>query len=907
MRRTYFAIAGLLAIAIAGVVAGGVRTAAAQPDVRQPDKGQGQDKKPAPRVVTKTPVLLQAVAPEYPPAALAAGKTAKVKVKIHIDATGVVTKVDVLEKVGDGFDEAAVAAAMQYVFEPAEIDGVAADIDVETAINFVIQQAPEPEPPPTPPPGSGAGAGHVHTGPPNHAGSMDAPVTLSGEAIERGTRKKLGGVIVSIAELGLDAVTGDDGTFYFHGVPPGKYRILAVDPKYDRLSRPIELAKREGVEVRLWMRLRGGNPYETVVEGERETLEVTRRTLQRQQLQSVPGTFGDPLRVIQTLPGVQRTPFGLGLLLVRGSNPDDTGIYVDGHEVPSLFHFLGGPSIFNAEMLESMDLYPGGFPARFGRKHGGAVALELRPTKSDGIHGSAKVDFLDSGGYLRAPITKNLSIAVAGRRSYIDAFLGFVLPDPGPGAQRIVTPVYYDYAGRLDYDLHENGRLSLFTIGSSDTLHVLDSDEDSQVSTNLNSAVKFFRVIGTYTRSLGGDLKLTLSPAWGRDTVTFSGAQAEAAGPFTSVGIVNHTLSYRMRVHGRVSSRLTLDTGIDMLSRVTSYQALVPIADDLINAQGVDIPPSEAFRGAATLGLGAYVDAGIDLTSRWKLVPSLRLDSYFIEGQDIYAADPRLVAKYKLRSDLTLKAYIGEFSQPPQPEAVDSRFGNPKVGMEHATHVGLGYEWKPSRLWSVDSEIYFVRRRDLVVFTDDLVANDDGTFTFVNFVNEGQRQTYGAEIMIKREISERAFGWLSYTYSHARQRNFERLRWTPTSFDQPHVLNAVASYKLGRGWELGARFQLASGRPETPVIGATYDADTGEYEAVRGPTRSVRVPTFRQIDVRAEKQWLYDRWSLALYLDIINVANFQNVEATEYDYRFRESSPVTSFPILPTLGLRGTW
>ena len=176
-------------------------------------------------------------------------------------------------------------------------------------------------------------------------------------------------------------------------------------------------------------------------------LEVTRRTLQRQQLTSVPGTFGDPIRVIQTLPGIQRAPFGLGLLLVRGSNPDDTGIYVDGHEVPSLFHFLGGPSIFNAEMLESIDLYPGGFPARFGRHHGGVVALEPRPTKSDGIHGSAKVDFIDAGGYLRAPITKDLSIAVAGRRSYIDAFLGFVLPEPPAGAQRIVTPVYYDYSG----------------------------------------------------------------------------------------------------------------------------------------------------------------------------------------------------------------------------------------------------------------------------------------------------------------------------------------------------------------------------------------------------------------------------------------------------------------------------
>ena len=884
MRRTS------LAIACIAIAAG---HAAAQPDVRPPDTKQVRT-----GVVTKAPRLLRAVAPDYPPAALAAGKTAKVKVKIHIDATGAVTKVDVLEPVGDGFDEAAVAAAKQYTFEPAEIDGKPGAIAVETAINFVIEQqeVEEPAPPPT-----------ARTGPPNPAGARESPVTLSGEAIERGTRRRLGGVIVSIAELGLDAVTAADGTFYFHGVPPGKYQILAVDPKYDRLARPITFEKREAIEVRLWLRPRGGNPYETIVEGEREVLEVTRRTLQRQQLQSVPGTFGDPLRVLQTLPGVQRTPFGLGLVLVRGSNPDDTGIYVDGHEVPSLFHFLGGPSIFNAEMLDSIDLYPGGFPARFGRHHGGAIALELRPTKSDGIHGSAKVDFLDSGGYLRAPITKDLSVAFAGRRSYIDAFLGLVLPDPGPGAQRIVTPVYYDYAGRLDYNLHEHGRAGVFVLGSSDTLHVLDSDPDSRVSTNLNSAVKFFRVIGNYTRSLGGDMKLTLSPAWGRDTITFSGAQAEAAGPFTSVGLVNHSLSYRMRVHGRPNKRLALDVGLDMLSRVTSYEALVPVDNGLLQSDGVDIPPSEVFRGAAMLGLGAYIDAGIDVTDRWKLIPSLRLDTYVVEGQDLITLDPRIVAKYRLRKDLTLKGYLGEFSQPPQPEAVDTRFGNPSVGSEHATHVGLGYEWKPSRLWSVDSEIYFVRRRDLVIFTDDLVANDDGTFSLVNFTNAGRRQTYGAEMMIKREITERAFGWLSYTFSVARQRNPGYTRWAPTSFDQTHVLNAVGSYKLGKGYELGLRFQLASGRPETPVIGATYNADTGEYEAVRGRLRSVRVPMFRQIDFRVEKQWLYDRWSLGLYLDIINVANFQNVEATEYDYRFRESAPITSFPILPTLGLRGTW
>jgi TonB family protein len=857
---------------------------------------------PAPTgAVTKPPKLLQAVAPDYPPAALAAGKAAKVKVKIHIDATGIVTKVDVLEKVGDGFDEAAVAAAMQYVFEPAEIDGKPAAIGVETAINFVIEEQAEPEPPPLPPPPK------VKTGPPDHAGNMDLPVTMQGEVVERGTRRKLAGIIVSISELGLDVVTGERGTFYFHGVAPGKYTVLAVDPKYDRLARPIKIEKREAVEVRLWMRPKGGNPYETIVEGEREVLEVTKRTLQRQQLTSVPGTFGDPIRVIQTLPGVQRAPFGLGLLLVRGSNPDDTGIYVDGHEIPSVFHFLGGPSIFNAEMLESLDLYPGGFPARFGRHHGGAVALELRSTKSDGVHGSAKVDFIDAGGYIRAPITKRLSFAFAGRRSYIDAFLGFVLPEPPPGAQRIVTPIYYDYSTRLDYDLGSDGKFGLFVIGSSDTLRVLDEDPDAQTSTDLSSAVKFFRVIGSYSRSLGGDLKLTLSPAWGRDTLTFTGAQAEAAGPFTSVDIVNSTLSYRARVHGRASKYLTLDTGLDVLSRVTRYEALIPIDDNLIDSSGVDVPPSTLFRGASTVGLGAYLDLGIDVTKKLKLVPSLRLDAYLIEGRERFAADPRLVVKYAFDKMWTVKGYIGEFSQPPQPEAVDQRFGNPNVGLEHATHFGLGYELKPQRLWSVDSEIYYVRRRDVVVFTDDLIQNSDGTFSYVNFKNTGRRDSMGFEVMIKREISERAFGWLSYTYSKSIQKFDEDATFVKTAFDQSHIMNAVASWKPGKGFELGARFQLATGRPDTPVIGATYDADRGTYDAITGDRRSIRTATFRQIDVRAEKVWLYNTWSIGLYIDIINVANIKNAEATEYDYRFRESAPITSFPILPTLGLRGTW
>lgn len=855
-----------------------------------------------PAATVTPPKLVQAVAPEYPAAALAAGKQADVRVRIHIDTAGVVTTVDVVAAVGDGFDEAAVAAAMQYVFEPATSDGKPIAIAVETTIHFVIEHHAAPQPPPV------TATTQVAPGPPNHAGPITAPVVLHGVALERGTRRKLAGVIVAIESLGLDTVTATDGTFYFHGVAPGAYTVLAVDPRFERLQRAVELGSHESVEVRLWMRPLGGNPYETVVEGEQDQLEVTKRTLTHDQLTSVPGTFGDPIRAMETLPGIARTPFGLGFLLVRGSDPQDTGIFVDGHEVPALFHFLGGPSIFNAEMIDSLDFYPGGFPGRFGRHHGGVVALETRPTASDGVHGSAKIDALDAGAYLRAPITSDLTFAVAARRSYIDELLPFVLPLFTSSPPSVVAPIYDDYQARVDLNLHDNGRASVFVIGSDDSLHVVDQDPFAvQTQTAaLSSTIDFFRVIASYVRPLGDSLRLTISPSWGTDSVTLSGADAATSGPFNSLDVVDHELSYRMRVDGHVSDRVILDTGLDVLSRVTSYAALAANLQNIANPTGINVPASEILRGSEELGVGGYVDLGINVSDRLRLVPSLRLDGYILDGEYRESVDPRLVARYQLDPMWLLKAYAGRFSEPPEPEALDKAFGNPKVGLEHGYQVGVGFEFRPDRVWSFDGELWGVERLDRVVFTNDVQANGSGTFTYINFCNCATEHAAGIEFLIKRQITEKAYGWLSYTFSRSFQSQ-EGGPWLPTTFDQPHVLNAVASYKPGKGWEVGGRVQLASGRPDTPIIGATFDADLGTYVPVMGTPSSVRDPTFFELDTRVEHTWTFRWWRLGLYLDVLNVLNTQNVEAYEYDYRYRERAPITSYPVLPNLGIRGTW
>ena len=99
-------------------------------------------------VLTKPPVLIQSVAPDYPPAALAAGKTADVTVRIAIDADGLVTDVTVVAPVGDGFDAAAVAAARQYLFEPAEFDGAPGPPSVPPVPASIEVEIDAPPPPP---------------------------------------------------------------------------------------------------------------------------------------------------------------------------------------------------------------------------------------------------------------------------------------------------------------------------------------------------------------------------------------------------------------------------------------------------------------------------------------------------------------------------------------------------------------------------------------------------------------------------------------------------------------------------------------------------------------------------------------------------------------------------------------
>ena len=274
---------------------------------------------------------------------------------------------------------------LQYLFSPAEIDGKPAAIRIEYTLHFV---------PKTEAADGGAAdadAGAVDAAPPPPPPPPDVLLVV-GRLREKGTRNPLPGaevtVILRTAE-GKDKTgmvvggTDAEGRFEVKGQPRSAMRLMVSEPRHEPCIRDLvafELTGDKPFEVDCLVPKGGAPSYETTVRARKPPPAVTRYELSQPELKVVPGTFGDPLRVVQNLPGVARTPFGLGALVIRGASPNDSGIYVEGHKIPLLYHFLVGPGVLAPELIDRIDFFPGNFGVTYGRVTAGIVDVGIKTT-----------------------------------------------------------------------------------------------------------------------------------------------------------------------------------------------------------------------------------------------------------------------------------------------------------------------------------------------------------------------------------------------------------------------------------------------------------------------------------------------------------------------------------------------
>jgi TonB family protein len=835
-------------------------------------KDSGAPAQPPPPPTIVLPVLKSDPGAAYPKQALEDGVREPVTVVLvlTLDATGKVTDAKVEASMGHGFDEAALEAGKQLEFSPATKNGTPVAAKVKHKYTF------------TPPPGrfiarvSSSAIGPIAGATVTLRGGDGAErvATTDGVGIAKFDALPFGKWHVVVAASGFKGAEGDQD------VGPGEEISNVFRLDAEAVAKPAQGAD-------------GGAPpddiEDVVVRGTKPPREVTKRTMEQRELLRAPGSNGDALRALQNLPGIARPPGLAGLLIVRGAAPNETQIFVDGTNVPLVYHFGGLSSVVPTELLEKIDFYPGNFSAQYGRALGGIVDVGIREPKKDKLHGLAQIDLIDARLLVEGPLPGGLKFAVAGRRSWIDAWLGPVLE--ATGASVTSAPVYYDWQAMLQKDFSKDTSLRALFFGSDDKLALLVNDVSAAAPTLTGSAgfhTSFWRLQFQFKAKLGKDTDVRLLAATGQDSLEFG------------IGDIffkldSYPLSGRAELSQKVVPGVTAHVGLDMVwtpATVTARLPPPPTPGQPPGGPGISQPPLNLSNTDTLYRPGMYGELELVPWKGARIVPGVRIDY----SKDVKTWD--VAPRVSMRQDIgpsfprtTIKGGVGVFYQPPQPQQSAPVFGQTGLTTQRAIHYGLGVEREFTKNLEVSVEGFYKQLDNLVV---------------TGSKNSGQGWIYGMEALIRYKPDAHFFGWVAYTLSRSVRQDTPDAPERVTQFDQTHILTVLGSYRLGHGWEFGARYRLISGNNYTPQTYGFFDANAGTYLPLQSfPAFNSRLPLFHQLDIRLDKTWKFTNWQLGAYIDIVNVYNAGNVEGVSYNYNSTRSSYLTGLPLLPSIGLRG--
>ncbi|MDX2092826.1 MAG: TonB-dependent receptor [Kofleriaceae bacterium] len=667
---------------------------------------------------------------------------------------------------------------------------------------------------------------------------------------------------------------------------PGTYTAILLADGVEPVVETVEIGARP---VKVVLRATAVATAETIeIEDTRieRPRDPTKYSLSRDELRVSAGTNGDALLALQNLPGVTRPPVQSSGLVVRGSAPDDTAIFVDGTQIPLAYHFGGVNSVIPVEALERLDFVPGNFGPQYGRALSAVVDLGLRSPRSDRFHGVAQLDAVDGRVFVEAPLGKRLRMMAGARRSWLDAWIGPVLEDAGLGVA--TAPVYADAQGVLEADLTSDTKARLAFFGSRDRLAlVVDAPMASDpVGGQLGIGASFWRLQGRLATNRG-PFRWTTTASLGNER-----RDIRVGGNFVSIDV--GVVQARSEVDYQVTPTLAAVAGVDLDRQTGDIDLRIPPMTDAPTAT-FGRPPIQFSTVSSIFSPAAY--AGLEWVPRpgLEVYPSVRVD-YTTAGGDT-RVQPRVTGRLR-RGAVSVKAGVGLYAQPPAPGQAQDGFGNPALRNPTALQVGSGLERMFGDSGTVSVEWFAKRLTDLPVEIPAV-----GTSVSQRMIeNTGTGYAYGLELLLKGRLGERTSGSLAYTYARSKRRDRDSDPMQAFTLDQPHTLTMLGATKVGRAWTLSGRFRFTSGQPVTPYVGGIVDLDAGAYGAVPGAEASQRLPAFHQLDLRVERQ-LAAR--VSAYLDVQNAYNRQNPVAQQYNYRYTEAGAVSGLPILPILGVRG--
>lgn len=676
------------------------------------------------------------------------------------------------------------------------------------------------------------------------------------------------------AEVVVDGqvhLTQADGRFDL-ALPPGTVVVVRA-LGYSAVTLPVP-------EADQWrVRLAPDASFEVVVEARRDAPVVSQTALDRERVLRTPGTFEDPVRLVQSLPGVALTPEyspSAGDVALRGAGPGESRFLLDGVELPYLFHFNGYSSVFHSRMLDELVLWPSTYGAAWGQATGGIIETKSRWDRPVAPSGSVNVNLVMGGAEATVPIGDRWTVRASGRRSYLDA----VNRDD---EQYVVFPTFWDWFGRAEFAPGEGRRWALTTFGAGDAYTRYSGEPTELVGWEQETNPLFdyeqsFRVVAlSHTERVGRTRADGL--------VAFIDSTVEGSLPDAVDRQASRTLQLREDLVTAPIEHLALAYGLEARGSDTEIHAATSRAWPEV-ARESELLGRGVSADADVLRLlgGAYAEARVEL-GPVRLVPGGRVDADTLTGR--LTGDGRVLARWEIGPDTRLRVAGGSYSQFPTVVQTLPDVGAPGVGPARSLQAAIGGDHAFAGRLEVGVDAWAKRMSGLVdtLPTGELVAGVDG-------------EAWGVEVTSRYRLRDVFFTGVAFSFGHATRDG------VTFDYDQPWAANLVASWTFAPGWNAGLRYRASAGLPYTPVEDGLYLAASDTYAPMYGERNSARYPMYQKLDLHLEKGWHLRNVKVTAYGETWWVPSGSNVMYRAYRYDYDDSAPVVGPGFVPLVGIR---
>ncbi len=651
---------------------------------------------------------------------------------------------------------------------------------------------------------------------------------------------------------------------------------------------------------------------------------VSARSFTIEETERYAGSLGDPSRMAANFAGVSSASDQRNDIIIRGNSPMGLLWRLDGVEIPNPNHFgslgsTGGPvSMLNNNLLTNSDFYTGAFPAEFGNALAGAFDLRLRSGNAERREYVGQVGFNGfelgaEGPWRRFP---GASYLVNGRYSTL-AIMDALGLDMGTGT---AVPQYKDASFKLDVPTERRGYFTLFGLGGTSYIEMLDSKGDPAAYGFSGTDLYFggdTGVIGLTHTGFSGDharFTSTVSVSGIRNDVELYQLEDELDFPNVIEAGSEVRFSLSSRYRRKRGARHTVNAGavFDHLWVEYDGREYDKDLDGHINylKNSGTMPQTRAF--------GEWQHRHTD-----RLTLNSGLHAHLLLFNNTWALEPRVALDWQATDRGNLNLGAGMHSQT-QPRAIyfmseladtlDNTYvlTNDHLDFSRSLHLVAGYEHRLHDKLRVKLEAYYQYLYDLPVseerpeYSTLVTGGGFSYWVYDHMQNAGTGRNYGVELTLERFLHQGLYYLFTGSLFDATYRGFDGVKRN-SSFNNNFIVNALAGYE----WDLDRRHVLAVDVKGVLAGGSRYVPIDEELSRVDNEAVYVWDQAFQQrhnayfrLNARLSYRRNGPRYNQEWALDLQNLTNHRNIFMRTWNSYKQEVTTNYQMEFLPMMTYR---